>query len=128
MENKMVKTNIKIETRCVFLLLFMLFVSLPSAGLSREIKITKYYDTRTGEEVEIIAGEIVVIYETGVSSVRAHKINVTYGAIELASIEEINTYLLKIPANKSVEEMISIYQELNEVKKVMPNIVIRIKK
>ena len=76
-----------------------------------------YYDPDTPEYVP---GEFIVKFKTNVSEDTINAINSKYGVSAKRTLLS-GSKLLSVPPDKTVEEMVRIYEKLSEVKYAQPN-------
>lgn len=122
----------KVKTKAIVFVICMVFLTTISGSLSNtgthtqdkqfvEVK-GPYYDPNAPEYE---SGEFIVKFKSNVSKNTINSINTKYGVSVKETLPSLSdppgSKLLSIPQDKSVEEMIKIYESLSEVRYAQPN-------
>ncbi|MHC4335416.1 MAG: S8 family serine peptidase, partial [Planctomycetota bacterium] len=95
------------NTNLALVLVGLLVLSLTAVGSSQELRVKD--GVRTIEGPKWAPGEIVVKFKRGVSEDAIREINERHGSSVLSISKRGKFRRLRIPPNKTVEEMVQIY-------------------
>ncbi len=98
-------------------LLFLFLVITPAIAAN----ITTYFNPRTNRYAEVADGEILVKFKKGTSPAQVRSMMV--GSRVLDEIEGLGIIRMKIPSDKTVQEMVEEYENNPNVEYVEPNYV-----
>lgn len=120
------KTKAMALVICIVFLAAMSVVSLTSAGTNTQDKQSEIFEknelNHASRAVEYVPDEILVKFKPDVGEDAINKINSKYGTSVKSTLLS-GTKILKIPSNKTVDEMVKIYNSLPEVEYAEPNYV-----
>lgn len=102
-----------------FLIFNIFFFSL-SLG-AREIKKAFIVDSKTNRKVSVVADEFVVRFKPGVKRETIDKINEDFGVEIKKKLRIENVYRLKVPPDKTINEMVEEYKQDPNVEFAVPN-------
>lgn len=107
--------------RFLFCLVLTLLLAVSFAGnvFSEELRVKER--ALTVQAPEMMPGEILVQFKPGVSRSAMAQINAGHGVSEIASMRHAKVKRLKIPARKSVAEMVAVYSRNPNVAYAEPN-------
>ena len=88
---------------------------------AREIKKAFIIDPKTNRKVSVVAGEILVKFKPEVKKETIDKINKEFGVEIKKKLRIKNVYRLKVPPDKTINEMLKKYKEDPNVEYAEPN-------
>lgn len=75
---------------------------------------------------EYVPGQMLVKFKVGVSSTQIDSLNELHGVTIIRKLERLDVLLLKIPEDRTVPQMVEVYQKNPNVEYAEPNAVVRI--
>jgi len=85
------------------------------------LRANKFYDSHSKKHLRIIEGEILVRFKPGVKPKRVRQIFSKHSLVQRKLIEKVQGYLMKIPKEKTIEEMIEELKKDPDVIYAEPN-------
>ena len=116
----MKKTRILIA---VGLFLFSVLSFTQGEGLKE--RLVKYFDPITHQEVDIVADEILVKFKPGTLIDKILQFFRQYSLLKIDAVDEVGWFLLRVPAGKTVTEMIDLLNKDLNILYVEPNFVMK---
>jgi len=122
------KTKAIVLVICAVFLAAMSVVSLTSAGTNTQDKQSEIFEKKelnhAPSALEYVPDEILVKFKPDVGEDAINKINSKYGTSVKSTLLS-GTKILKIPSDKTVYEIVIIYESLPEVEYAEPNYIDR---
>ena len=98
---------------------FILITSVPI--ISFAIEKESFYSAQSNRETQVVRGEILVKFKSGVSQSKKMSILTNSNAQIRGGLNKLNIELIKLPAGMSVQEAVEYYRNLTEVEFAEPN-------
>lgn len=108
--------------KIIILILIMFFNCRVYGG---SIKTAKFYSKALKKEVEVAEGEMLVKFKSGVNRNKVSALAVSRKCSVLKELKMPGIYKIKVPQDKTIEEMIEIYKADPEVEYAEPNYIRR---
>lgn len=102
------------------------FLFLVLAGCVQKVETTEESKPKAEEEKKWVEGEILVKFKPDATDSIIDAINTSFGASILSKSEYTETYRIKIPEGKLVEEMVEVYKKNAYVEFAEPNRIVKI--
>jgi len=103
-----------------------LFLFLVLAGCVQKVETTEGSKPKAEEEKKWVEGEILVKFKPDATDSIIDAINTSFGVSILSKSEYTETYRIKIPEDKLVEEMVEVYKKNAYVEFAEPNRIVEI--
>ena len=102
----------------------MLGFGAPAAN-AEQIKTKRLFATQLGREVEVVEGEVLVRFKRDVTAERIKQMHRAPGIQTKKGIKQLNSQLVRIPEDKTIEDILETYRQNPDVVFAEPNYIAR---
>jgi len=92
---------------------------------AEQIKTKRIFDPRLGKEVEVVEGEVLVRFKRDVTAERIKQIHRAPGIQTKKGIKQLDSQLVRIPEDKTIEDILETYRQNPDVVFAEPNYIAR---